>query len=136
MLDQLVIISRAMQLYTHNAHNMITGPTFFEDHEELGDLYPKYESIYDSLVERMIGLNISINLIESQSGAVAVIQNFPSSSEPKPCFTVILQLEQMLCKKIQECLASHPYSEGTKQLLGGIADESEMRQYKLRQRTV
>lgn len=134
MLDQLVIISRAMQLYTHNAHNIITGLTFFEDHEVLGDLYPKYEVIYDSLVERMIGLNMSIDLTESQSGAVSVIQRLSLTSDPKQCFTIILQLEEMLSKKVEECLASKPYSEGTKQMLGNIADESEARQYKLKQR--
>ena len=134
MLDQLVIIARAMQLYTHNAHNTITGPTFYEDHEVLGDLYPKYEETYDSLVERMIGLGMPVDLIESQSGAVAVIQKLPLTPDPTKCFSTILQLEGILCKKVEECLASHPYSEGTKQMLGGMADESEGRQYKLKQR--
>lgn len=134
MLDQLIIILRAMQLYTHNAHNVIVGPTFFEDHEVLGDLYPKYEAAYDSIVERAIGLNISVDLVESQSGAVNVMQKMKLSSEPKECFSTILQLESILCAKIQECLDTGKYSEGTKQMLGNLADESEARQYKLKQR--
>lgn len=134
MLDQLVIILRAAQLYTHNAHNLVQGPTFFEDHEVLGGLYPKYEAAYDSVVERMIGLGQTPDLTEVQVGAVEVMRKLAQSSDPTHCFRVILQVEDMLCRKVEACLASHPYSEGTKQLLGTLADESEARQYQLKQR--
>ena len=134
MLDQLIIILRAAQLYTHNAHNLIKGPVFFEDHEFLGDLYPKYETTYDLVVERMIGLNIPINLTETQVGAVQVLQRLNISSDPNMIFSSIIQLEKMINQKSEQCSKLPEYSEGTRQMLGNICDESEQRQYKLKQR--
>jgi DNA-binding ferritin-like protein len=134
MLDQLIIILRAAQLHAHNAHNLVQGPTFFEDHEMLGELYPKYESAYDSIVERMIGLGKTPNLIDTQDGAVQVIKRLPASTDAREIFHTVLQLEELVCKKAQECAMSSEYSEGTRQLLGNICDDSEGRQYKIKQR--
>ena len=44
----LLTILRFLQFYTHNAHNLLRGPTFFQDHEFLGELYPAYEVDYDA----------------------------------------------------------------------------------------
>lgn len=134
MLDQLVIMLRGMQFYTHNAHNQITGATFFEDHEFLGDLYQTYEDGYDGVVERMIGLGKSVDLVSAQTDAASVLKKLKGSSNPTECFKVILKLEKALCQKIEQILASEPCSEGTKQFLGNLCDESEQRQYKLGQR--
>ncbi len=134
MLDQLVILLRAMQFYTHNAHNSIVGATFFEDHEFLGDLYQTYEDGYDAIVERMIGLGKPVDLVKSQVDAAVVIQKLKATSNPTEAFDIILKLEKSLCQKIEQCLSSEKYSEGTKQFLGNLCDDSEKRQYKLGQR--
>lgn len=128
----LTTLLRAMQLYAHNCHNMIKGPTFFADHEHLGALYPVYEATYDSVVERVIGLGFDPDLSQVTLEAASLVASSPVGD--KNCFQVLLVLEQELCSKCQEYISSTPMSEGTKQLLGDICDKSEARQYQLRQR--
>jgi len=130
-MHQIAVLLRAMQLFTHNAHNLAHGQTFIQDHNFLGKLYPVYESAYDTVVERCIGLKGTCDLasitMEAAEGATHMDIATP--------FQSILEAEQMLCTGIQETLTSEQCSEGTKQMLGTLADESESRQYKLTQRT-
>jgi DNA-binding ferritin-like protein len=128
----LTTLLRAMQLYAHNCHNTIKGPSFFADHEYLGELYPVYEVTYDSVVERVIGLGFDPDLSQVTLEAASLVANSPMGD--KNCFQVLLVLEQELCAKCQEYISTTPLSEGTKQLLGDICDKSEARQYQLRQR--
>lgn len=132
MLDKLATELRFMQLFAHNAHNLIKGNTFFEDHEFLGGLYSTYEDIYDGIIERMIGIGETPNLLEIQSKAVDILKQAGTSTDAKSIFTDILQYEKYICTQIEKLLPN--YSEGTKQMLGNVADASEMRQYKLKQR--
>lgn len=123
---------RYMQFYAHNAHNMCQGDTFYSDHEELGDLYGVYTGLYDSVVERMIGLGKPIDLVKVQVDAAKMLD---SEAEPKAfsaAFAGLLTCEQDLCKLISE--ANEGASLGTQNLVQGIADDSEVRQYKLQQR--
>lgn len=120
---------RYMQFYAHISHNVLGGATFFQDHVFLGDLYGTYEDAYDGVIERMIGLEEPLNLVKIHKDAVADLQT-PKSYDQ--AFSDLLECEQELCKKI-EAIAPK-VSEGTRQMLGTLADESEMRQYKLKQR--
>lgn len=125
----LATLLRLMQFYAHLAHNKLGGDTFFQDHAFLGDLYSGYESDYDDVIERMIGLEQECDLIEIHQKAAEAL------SEPKSykeCFKEILKMEEQLCEAIDKLIKES--SEGTKQLIGNIADKSEMRQYKLKQR--
>lgn len=131
-LQKLAADLRFLQLYTHNAHNLIKGETFFVDHPELGNLYSLYEGIYDAIVERAIGIDEEIDLIKIQEIAVATLKQANTPESFKECFKALLGYEKYICKKIQEIIPG--YSEGTKQFLGGLADQSEMRQYKFKQR--
>ena len=54
-MDTIATQLRALQFLSHRAHNMVKGPTFFEDHEFLGEIYPAYEAAFDSVIERIIG---------------------------------------------------------------------------------
>lgn len=132
MLNKLASDFRFMQMYAHNAHNLIKGSTFFQDHGFLGDLYPKYEEIYDSLIERMLGLDEDINLIEINDIAFQTLKKGGVTDDPQKIFTSLLRFEQYICLQIEDI--KEQYSEGTRQMLGTIADESESRQYKLKQR--
>lgn len=131
-LQKLAADFRFLQLYTHNAHNLLKGETFFVDHEELGNLYPVYESAYDSIVERAIGIEEKIDLVKVQEIAVATLKESKQSESFKACFKALMVYEKYLAKQIQEIVSG--YSEGTKQFLGGLADQSEMRIYKFKQR--
>lgn len=125
----LVTLLRYMQFYAHIAHNKIGGETFFQDHAFLGELYAGYEGDYDDVVERMIGLDEELDLIEVHKEAVSDLK-VPKSYDL--CFKEILKCEEELCKIIEDIISE--CSQGTSQLIGGIADKSEMRQYKLKQR--
>jgi len=131
-MNDLAILFRTAQLYAHNAHNLASGETFFQDHKFLGKLYPVYEEAYDSIVERIIGLGESIDLPAITKKAAAAVSEVHDEEESYECFTSLLELEQAICllieNTIQDCTC------GTQNLLQGLADESEMRQYKLGQR--
>lgn len=128
----VAVLLRAMQLYTHNCHNLMTGVSFFADHEYLGTLYPIYEVAYDSVIERVIGLGFDPDLASTTLKAATMVAQ--SSATEQHCFSVLLSLEKELCTKCEEYIQSVALSEGTKQLLGDICDKSEARQYQLRQR--
>lgn len=133
-MKNLAIILRAMQLYAHNMHNLIKGPTFFQDHEFLGELYPTYEKIYDQVIERIIGLNglTSTELCHIQGEAYKALDHLNKSIVSADIFKVLLECEsavRLICK--QTNAAS---SLGTQNLLAQISDDSEMRSYKLKQR--
>jgi DNA-binding ferritin-like protein len=123
---------RYMQFYAHNAHNLCQGDTFFADHEELGDLYGVYEGLYDSVIERMIGLGQSVDLVKVQVEAAKMLD---SEAEPKAfssAFSGLLTCEQELCKLISE--ANTGASLGTQDLLQAMCNDAEVRQYKFKQR--
>ena len=132
-MDSLITQLRALQFLAHRAHHVTKGPTFFEDHEFLGELYPAYEAAYDSAVERVIGLGtekLSIAKINIAAAKMSAI--LPDETKPEPFFRAILKGEKDLCGMIDEAVKEA--SQGTQNLLQGFADESEARQYKLKQR--
>ena len=70
-MKELAILLRCLQLFSHNAHNLVEKSLFFQDHAFLGELYSTYEDAYDGVIERIIGLTDSnaINLVEVQIAA-------------------------------------------------------------------
>ena len=129
-MQALATTLRTLQLVAHNGHNQVTGPSFFSDHEFLGELYAAYEGEYDSVVERCIGEGEKIDLLTVQLDAATASK--PSASDPKKIFAKLLALEKGLCKEIAGEIKGA--SEGTQNLLQGICDEAEVRQYQLGQR--
>ena len=131
----LITKYRTAQLFAHNAHHLTTGATFFSDHEYLGELYAAYESAYDVLVERWIGLGNVPNLMQVQRAAadnVTAVRGIPAAF----AFGELLRQEEGLQKWIENAISvnSPPLTQGTINLLTGLADESEARVYKLKQR--
>lgn len=134
-MEKIAILLNLLQSYSHNAHNLVKGPLFLQDHDFLGELYEGYQDDYDDVIERAIGLNIPISLNKIRLEAVQMLTKLPESEqENKNYLKNILSLEKNLCQTIEEYLASNPVSEGTKQLLGEICNKSEKRQYKIQQR--
>lgn len=132
MQPTLAIVLRAAQLFAHNAHNLAHGDEFFADHAYLGELYEKYEETYDSVVERMIGLGETIDLTRVQRVASNTMDGWGAADDCDKAFGTLMRAEKLICGAATEALASA--SEGTKNFLQGICDESEMRQYKIGQR--
>ena len=129
----LATLYREAQLYTHAAHNLVSGPTFFQDHKFLGELYGTYEDGYDGLIERSIGLGEPLDPLEITDAAAASAAD-KKLGDAKKMFSQILQFEQDLCDEINSYLSKGGVSHGVSNLLEGLADESEARQYKIGQR--
>lgn len=125
----LATFLRHMQFYAHIAHNLVGGETFFQDHEFLGELYASYEGDFDAVVERMVGLGERFDLVKIHQDAVKGLDQ-PGSFNS--CFEEILKLEEKLCANIEKLVPDT--TQGTANMLQGIADKSEMRQFKLKQR--
>jgi DNA-binding ferritin-like protein len=132
VMKAIATLLRALQLYAHNAHNLASGCNFLQDHEFLGELYPAYEGEYDSVVERMIGMDMELDLPALNCDACDIV----SKAKTGDCCTnykVLLATEKSLCVEIKKVVGS--CSTGTQNLLQGIADNSEMRQYKFKRLT-
>jgi DNA-binding ferritin-like protein len=135
-MKELAVLLRKLQLFTHNAHNLIQGENFLPYHELLGELYPAYEADYDDVVERIIGLygTESIDLLAIQMSAVQKLQEYPiGPSDALGMFKVILHCEKELQDYVNKLCKNPSVTEGSKQLIGEIANKSEMRSYKLKQ---
>ena len=143
-MEKIATLLRFMQLYSHAAHNLIGGETFFQDHEFFGELYPAYEADYDSVVERMIGLDMKPDVTKINSQAVGLLDK-NGITNTKAVIEILMKAEKMLCMAVEKEITpnpmSHPHggkdllSQGTVQLIGEICNKSEMRQYKMKQRS-
>ncbi len=123
---------RAAQLYAHRAHNLVSGPTFFADHTFLGDLYDTYADAYDSLIERLIGLGTPPNIITITEAATTAFSKARLDTKPDQFFKSLLNMEYGFQRQIKKLVPEA--SDGTANLLQGLADESEARCYKIKQR--
>lgn len=130
LLVHLAVLLRTLQLMAHNFHNLVTGPCFFSDHAFFGDLYDAYETAYDGCIERLIGTGPKPNLSVIQQKAVQGLQDSPEDAESM--FGMILESEkalQQLCEQFEG-----QASAGTVNMTAQLADDSEVRCYKLQQR--
>lgn len=130
-MKRLAELYRAAQFYAHMAHNLASGPTFFSDHEFLGELYETYEKAYDDVVERMIGLGDNPN-IPAITIAAAMEGKDHREQTTDQCFSYLSLMEREICDEISKIVADT--SDGTQNLLQGLADESEKRQFLIGQR--
>lgn len=126
-MQQIAIQLKSLEIYTHEAHHQTSGASFFADHAALNDFYDAYGDAYDSVIERMIGLNIPVDERELNIKAVA---EMPTRTD---WFYMLLEEEAELRRLISEEYAKTTC--GTQNLLSQLADDSEVRTYKLNQRT-
>ena len=133
-LINLAIAYRGAQILAHAGHNAISGPTFFSDHAYLEDLYGTYESAYDDLIEKVIGLGGSVDfpLITSKACSIGASFN-PQGKSADEIFQAVLTLEKQFCVLISSALAGG-CTNGIQNLLQDLCDQAERRQYKLGQR--
>lgn len=122
------------KLYAHRAHHLVSGPTFFADHAFLGDLYSTYDSAYDDLIERMIGLGEKLDIIAITTAAIERFQKGRMDTKPDQFFKTLLNMERQILETIKKAVPGA--TDGTANLLQGLADESEARGYKLQQRVL
>ena len=136
MRDVLVHL-RAMHLFAQNAHHLVAHGPFHSDHAFFGETYEAMSDAYDSVAERIIGL-MGEEALKPQTlllEANEKIKMAPSTGvkENKVFYQYQQMMKQELCKKIATVIAAG-VSPGTEQLLGNLCDNSEIRQYKIKQR--
>lgn len=130
-MKKLASLYRAAQLVAHAKHNLVSGISFFADHEFLAEAYAAYESAYDDVVERMIGLGDSVDIPAITEDATKMAM-MPMKESTNQWSTTLLKLEEGIRKEIDSAIRNT--SNGTQNLLQGLADDSEKRSYKLQQR--
>lgn len=132
----LLIQLRAMQLFAQHAHNLCARIVFHSDHQFFNEVYETVASDYDGVIERVIGLSgeSGLELQQILFGIQAVLKDAPSINvkENSVYYSYLLHMEARLCELIKSLMTS--MSPGTEQLIGEIANKSEQRQYKIKQR--
>lgn len=128
-MENLIKLLKLAKFYAHDMHQLAKGQTFFQDHAFLGELYEAYDSEYDDCVERSIGLGIEPNLPNIIIEAANTLKSLPHNEH---CFLVLNNLEKAIRAEIAKISPSA--SLGSQNLYAQIADDSEVRSYKLQQR--
>ena len=121
-----------LRLFAHRAHHDTQGDTFFSDHKEFGKFYEAYDGEYDSVVERMLGLGDKVDLAKLNSTGAEKASVHPNEHDPKKLFAILMSGEKALCTLCTSAMKSA--SEGTKNLLAQICDNSEQRQFLMKKR--
>lgn len=128
-LINLAILFRVINLYTHHAHNMTKGATFFEDHAFFGEVYDTADGYYDAIVERYLGtIGPDIKLTHILAESYKVLDK----ADDNYFKTTQIFLEHAVKKLDAACKMN--LSEGTKNLLQGQADKLEEFIYKLKRK--
>jgi DNA-binding ferritin-like protein len=130
---ELAIMLRILQLYAHQAHQIVGKAVFMPDHDLLADIYTAAEKDYDDVIERIIGLTGEQNIPSMQEIAQNVAKLPGVEKENSAYFEKILQIEMGICSHI-ESLAKSGISQGTLQLVGDICNRLEKEQYKIKRR--
>lgn len=135
----LLIHLRLMHLLFHHYHNVVARVAFGADHELFNEWYNDLSEDYDSVAERLVGLTDSsqLNLHAILDGVSAKCKQYPQDAKENAIlFQAGLQLESELKQQIDALIKTGGVSEGTKNLLAQIADDSESRVYKIKRRLV
>lgn len=137
---------RLAQFAAHDFHQRVSGRTFLTDHAFFAELYESYETAYDQLVERIIGQGESVSPSQITYLAAQRAEAFRDKVEADDMYAALMTLERTICREIDTLLMAREVDEedrteeesmittGVENLLQGMADASEVRQYKFKQR--
>lgn len=135
-MKELAIILKALNIFAHNSHNLVSRVVFNQDHEFLAEIYEAADTNYDDVVERMIGLGMTPDLNEINMLACQKAVSIPLGQDNFSKLQACLELEKATCQIIEQLVRTNQVTVGTEQMIGNIADKSEVRQYKLKQRMI
>ena len=137
---------RLAQFAAHDFHQRVSGRTFLTDHAFFAELYESYETAYDQLIERIIGQGESVSPSQITYLAAQRAEAFRDKVEADDMYAALMTLERTICREIDTLLMAREVDEedrteeesmittGVENLLQGMADASEVRQYKFKQR--
>lgn len=136
-MKELMYLLRAMQIYSQNAHHLVKGTPFHSDHAFFGDVYNGLAGDFDDVAERIIGVygEDHLDLQNMLQTVLVKLSDAPSvgTTENKVFYEYQLKMEDKLKNLIKQIISSG-VSPGIEQLIGDIANKSEMRCYKIKQR--
>lgn len=125
-MKKLATLLRTGQLFAQNAHHASHGSAFFADHEFFGKAYEDIGEAYDDIIERglAIGCIKEEDLCEIQCDAAQAV---PETGCCKEMFLSLGELDRAVCEEIEGLCKDVELTQGTQNLLQGIADKSEKR---------
>jgi DNA-binding ferritin-like protein len=133
-MDKLAILLKTENLVAHSFHNLVKGVSFVGDHKLFGQIYEELEEAFDSVVERDIGLGESdfdMGAILKAAGEAASRYDGTDMAADEMC-AVLLGMERSIQAECE--VVNKTATLGTQNLVAQLADDSERRVYKLRQR--
>lgn len=129
-LVDLATLFRALNLYSHHAHNMAKGNSFMQDHAFFAEVYAFADDCYDSLIERYLGTGgENVKLPEIVQDSHELISKMPSEY-----YQGVLFVLDRITKHIDNMCNNGKFSSGTQNLLQGQADSIEVFIYKIKRR--
>lgn len=126
---------RCLQLHYHACHNVTHGPSFVGDHGLFADFYGQAETAYDRVAEFLVG---KLGREQLASGLVveAVADRLkelaPEGGSVEDMLRSGLELESELEGILEEL--DEAGGVGLKNLVGDLAEQIEVRRYKINQR--
>ena len=128
-MHDLAVLYKLMNLYFHNAHNLISGPTFLEDHAFFGDLYSSADESYDAIVERIIGNDEELDLVSIAKESVNLLDKLDDNYYEN----ALVLLEESV-KLIDEISKSGKVDVADQNLIQGQADSAKVFIYKIKRK--
>lgn len=133
-LPRLSTLAKIKFLYAHRAHLTSSGPNAHADHLFFKELYEAYFDEFDSICERIIFLVRAGRLNKSSFGMSGIaaethVEKLMSKDKDNmEFFSRLLELENEMLGLIEQ---TKDVSQGTSNLVQGIADNCEKRCYAL-----
>lgn len=134
-LIKALVHARAIQLFYHYCHNLVHSESFHEDHAFFGAAYKAFDTYYDQLVEYFVALYTHKKFKTAEiSEAVCKLLENVKIEEMCCCdmYEAAIKIEQ----DFQTCLVkvNSKGSLGLQNTVQGMATESDVRLYKMKQR--
>jgi len=130
-----LIKARATQIYYHHCHNLVAGEAFHSDHAFFAEAYQAFEGYYDSLVEYFIALFSNKKFKTNQVNKLVMEELEGIKVEEMCCcdmYETAVKMELDFQKYIEA--VNKVGRLGLQNAVQGMATESDVRLYKIRQR--
>jgi DNA-binding ferritin-like protein len=137
-LASVAVTLRAVYLMHQAAHWQTKGPSFVGDHKLFGDLYSATLDEIDMVSERAVGLGdpLLVCPLKTSQLALELLEAFGRECdvpEPDKLVQLSLEAERALLQVIASAMKGD-MTDGTQNLLQGVADKHETHVYLLQQR--
>jgi DNA-binding ferritin-like protein len=132
---KLAVIAQVLKQIAHIAHNNCSRTVFMQDHEFFGALYEQADDIYDSLIERHIGLtDQEVDLAPLLQQVVDKVKTIPTTNvkENKAYYVELLKIIHEF--NAAASVIAKTASLGTNNLIAGHSDNLEVVVYKIKRR--